>query len=215
MICVKKSTSSMNRAKITASLKALLTAVLFLAAFSPSSFSTPYIAVLKTSQEVKTALGVILTDESLQKYPADKVTRVSASELHVEFEAPSNYQKDPKAFVTAMGVAKSGEVIFADVAPSEVANNASTKACVPSVDTPNSLEGKQSHLFSLLEIRGSRREVLKQQLLLRLKEHELKELNNLENIFGLSRNKVLTAETNIYDLVDRLARLKAALEDMK
>jgi hypothetical protein len=177
------------------------------------SFATPHAAILRTAQEIKSALGVIVSGSSFQKYEADSITRVSPQEVHVIFSAPPPAPGTP-SYITAMGVSEAGGVLFSDLRLTELLPYQS-KPCTTKPDTPDAIEGRQSHLFSLLDIREARRQVLKEQLQLLTTDSNLKELNNLERLFGLDRTEPLTRDTNSYELMDRLSRLKDAVKDMK
>ena len=178
-----------------------------------STFATPHVAVIKTAQELKSALGLIISGDSFQKYPADTITRVSPHEVHIIFSAPVP-SANSESFVTAMGVSDAGIVLFSDL---RLAENFSfpSKECRAVLNTPDSIAGRQSHLYSLLEIRGARRQVLREQLKLLTTQRDLKELNNLERLFGLDPFDPITRKTNTYELIDRLTRLKQAVKEMK
>jgi len=177
------------------------------------SFATPYAATLKTAQEIKKATGVIVAGNSFQQYDADSITRVSPQEVHVIFSAPAPAAGTP-SYVTAMAVSDAGVVLFSDLRLTEPLSY-QTKACSLIPDTTEAIEGRQSHLYSLLDIREARRQVLKQQLGLLTTDSNLKELNNLERLFGLDRIEPITRSTNMYELIDRLSRIKDAIKDMK
>lgn len=192
--------------------KTLVLTILVLLSASVSR-ATPQVAILKTVQEVKSALGVIVSGSSFQQYEADSITRVSPQEVHVIFSAPPP-AAGTSSFITAMGVSEAGVVLFSDLRLTEPLPY-ETKICKAIPDTPESIEGRQSHLYSLLDIREARRQVLKEQLKLLTTDSNLKELNNLERLFGLDRTEPLTQNTNIHELIDRLSRLKDAIKDMK
>jgi hypothetical protein len=190
-----------------------LVLIILLVVITNASYASPNVAIIKTAQEVKSALGVIISERSFQRYPVDSITRVNPHEVHVLFSAPAPVAKTPR-YITAMGISDAGVVLFSDLRLTEPYSY-QTKVCRALLDTPKSIEGRQSHLFSLLDIREARRQVLKEQLKLLTTESNLKELNNLERLFGLDLGAPITQNTNIYELIDRLSRLKDAIKDMK
>ncbi len=190
-----------------------LVLTILLLVVTKASFASPQVAIIRTAQEVKSALGVIVSGGSFQKYPADSITRVSPSEVHVIFSAPAP-TAEKASYITAMGISDAGVVLFSDLRSTEPLAYES-KICRAIPETPDSIEGRQSHLFSLLDIREARRQVLKEQLKLLTTESNLKELNNLERLFGLDLLDPITRNTNVYELIERLSRLKDVVKDMK
>jgi hypothetical protein len=192
--------------------KKLVLAIL-LVFISNALYASPQVAIIKTAQEVKSARGIIISGSLFREYPADSITRVNPREVHVIFSAPAPVAGTP-AYITAMAVSDAGVALFSDLRLTEPFSYQS-KVCRALLDTPESIEGRQSHLFSLLDIREARRQVLKEQLKLLTTESNLKELNNLERLFGLDLIEPITRNTNVYELIDRLSRLKDAIKDMK
>jgi hypothetical protein len=191
----------------------LLSLILSLSLGTQSASATTMVAVIETSQEVSSALGIIVTPTTFEKYPAESIKRVNPNEVHIFFSAPVKLP-DSQSLITAMGIAESGKVLFANLRQVENFTNP-TSTCQPNLNIPEALTGHQSHLYSLLEIRGARREVLREQLKVLMSQKVLTDLNNLEHLLGLDHDAPISLETNIFELTNRLFRLKATVSEMK
>lgn len=180
--------------------------------FTSPLFAVPSVVRFATSEEIKTAEGFVLRPNLLERIKASKITRVNENEVHVFFDAPVAGKTASDAFLSAWAFTDKDNVIFADVRMAEGFYYQPQK-CPPEITSPADTSG--GHLFSLLEIRGARREILREQLVLNLNPSDINEINNLELLFGLSTEENIDPSMNIFKLLDRLSRLEAALGRLK
>jgi hypothetical protein len=180
--------------------------------FASPVFAVPSVVRFVTSEELKTAEGFVMRPNLLERIKASKITRVNENEVHVFFDAPVAGQSSSQVFLSAWAFTTNDNVVFADVRLAEGFYYQPEK-CPSEITSPSDTAG--GHLFSLLEIRGARREILREQLALNLNSSDINEINNLELLFGLSNEENIDPSMNVFALLDRLSRLEAALGRLK
>ncbi|MCB0309691.1 MAG: hypothetical protein KDD42_00565 [Bdellovibrionales bacterium] len=188
-------------------------------AILPGSLSAEQVEILVESTfEPHTAAGLLLSNaKSIQK-PNPQVRKYDDSQYLVSFDyEPSELKGDTVA--TAMIVSSDGKVAFGDVTPILKAGFSplvlNLPRCAHTETTKVTLQGQYALIESLVNIRSNRLKVLKQGIKKKMSGNLLTRLQNLERGFGLERIRPLSSELPVSELVDRLARLQVAIQNLQ
>jgi hypothetical protein len=112
-------------------------------------------------------------------------------------------------------ISKNGDTAFGNVKTLPTAGTtkqASDIPACPQEEANPALNSDMTLIEKLVEIRARQRANRFEKLSALLKGDFLEKLRKFENGFGLVSEPKLSADLNPYDLVDRLARLNAALQ---
>lgn len=161
-----------------------------------------------------TAVGMLISaDGTIQKLNPT-IESKNPGIITISFPAAaSELRADTVA--TAMVVSKKGEVVFGPVRPvsgAEVDQSlGSIPLCPDETVSSTTLASQVSLLEELYRIRLRRRDQAKAQAGQTLSGDLLERLQKLERGFGLAREKELSANLPVLELVDRLSRIQDAL----
>jgi hypothetical protein len=178
----------------------------------PEVFASTITVPVTSSAEIKGAIGLIISPSGLIKQDVKEIKRVSDNLVLIRFDVEDSLLNNEKTKVSAMVILDKSEVAFADVRSPEY-KSILPPLCTTHMEGGLSIEGKQNLILSLIEIRSSRRDVLKEKLTVLLSKHGGLDLEKLESTFGLRSITSIDKESNVYSVLDRLWRLKLALDN--
>lgn len=172
---------------------------------------------IETKQEIREAIGLILTGKGAQQVTGTKVHQASETLKTISFSFDAE-AAGADAVVTAVATLANGEVAFANVRPlvkgqSNRHSFASVPDCVPDESTKVSVSEQFGLFESLVKIRSARREVNQIKIQKLMQGPFLEKLKRLERGFGLAQPRELAPDLSHFELVDRLSRLAAAIRN--
>jgi hypothetical protein len=166
--------------------------------------------------EPATAVGLILTADSVVEYPKAKIEKGPRGNYFVSFSVPVT---DIKSDSVAMGLVLSaqGEALFTNTKTLNDRESLEAIAAIPSCEGEPlrqvGLSGQVALLNQLVDIRTKLRNVARNKIAATLNGPLLEKLNKLERGFGLGRETELDPGLPPLELVDRLSRIRAAVRN--
>ncbi len=165
-----------------------------------------------------TAVGLLISADGTIERPSTKIEKKSADSIVVTFEVPAS-QVRPDSVASALVVSEKGEVVFGNVKPLLTADTDQALGSVPLCPGEQiavaSLVGQYSVLEKIYSIRVKRRDQARANLEQTLSGDLLARLQKLERGFGLAREKELAPTLSAQELIDRLSRLRDAIQNWK
>ena len=170
-----------------------------------------------TSFEPKEAVGLILSSSGVAERPSINLQKVKDGLLLVSFTySKTDVKKD--SFATAMVISANGDIAFGDVkalyGSSPKTSFYAIPQCPPDQNKVSIDRSKFGALETLVHYRTERRETYKKEIQEILSGPFLEKLKKLENGFGLTRGRPLSADLDPFELIDRLSRLKATVKGL-
>jgi hypothetical protein len=165
--------------------------------------------VLFTTQNIQKGIGLILENNGIKRFAA-KAEKINPDTTKLSFDTGINSISDG-ALISGFGLADTTSLLFAQVINPSNLINLPTNECTPPESSNIKMEGQKGLLISLLEIRDSRRKVIREEIKSRLDNGMYEKLASLEKLFGLEQEKKLSSTLSAYELINRLERIKHSL----
>ena len=164
------------------------------------------------------AIGIVVAGEQTFQFPGAEVTRATPDLLTVRFSLDTT-QFPEGSMATAIVVGARGAKAYGPIRPigptSAQTSRADIPLCAPEKIKMANAEGQLGVLQSLYDVRLARRKVLQTKLTRILTPEFLARINSLERGFGLDRDRAITLETNPAELIDRVARVRNAVQQYR
>ena len=172
----------------------------------------PVIIQVDAMFEPTAAVGIILTKSGISERPANSFKR-TAHGVQVELSVAESELVDDST-ITAMVSGASGERAYGEMRPLVAYSPPENIATCPDKPARESLDA--GSLEQLIDLRGRRRDIAKQQIAAVLGSEGLADkLANVEQLFGLNSARPLSADLDPLELLERLARINAAVESYR
>ena len=195
----------------------LLLALAFLLASPASPTAHKEIKVpLECPFEPVSAVGLIISGRETRQKPEARFEK-SGDNCTVIFSASRSETKGPLV-ISAMLLSADGQMSLAEMRPirdpETMPDLSAMKLCPEPEPKAVNFEDQGALLETLLDVRSRRRNVLQATLKDTLKGDFLERLRKLERGFGLTRARELGPDLEPYELLDRLSRLKLAVNNL-
>lgn len=162
--------------------------------------------------EPTAAVGIVLSKSGLTEHPAASFKRDQHG-VRVELLLPENVLAED-ATVTAMVSGAAGERAYGEMQPLMLFSSADSLPSCSDKLPKESLDA--GSLEQLIDLRTRRRDIAKKQIAEVLSSDGLADkLANVEQLFGLKSSQPISAELPPLELLERLARINAAVESYR
>jgi hypothetical protein len=164
--------------------------------------------------------GLILSPNSFKKVPAKNTVRISDKNIHVIFDVAPEELGNPNVKISAMAefVLNQGlpnekrKSFYGDIGAPKVFP-VNENICKFKTSIAKQLTNSDSYVASLIEVRAAQKDILHQRFTVRLTEAKINHLLGLEKLFGLGTGEPLDPNGNIFELQQRIFRLRNALKN--
>ncbi|MBX7138898.1 MAG: hypothetical protein K1X83_13060 [Oligoflexia bacterium] len=164
------------------------------------------------------SVGLVISKNSSTQKLKTSLDRIAEHLWSVSFKvSPADLSADH--FASALVLSNAGEMAFGEVISLDTQSASSSFVSLPTCPGDSIDISKVANQFALVEslvgVRSERAKVLKEAITTELDEPTLLRFKKLEEGFGLERSAALSAELASTDLLDRLLRIKAAIDNLE
>ena len=164
------------------------------------------------------SVGLVISKNSSTQKLKTSLDRIAEHLWSVSFKvSPADLSADH--FASALVLSNAGEMAFGEVINLDTQSASSSFVSLPTCPGDSIDISKVANQFALVEslvgVRSERAKVLKEAITTELDEPTLLRFKKLEEGFGLERSAALSAELASTDLLDRLLRIKAAIDNLE
>jgi hypothetical protein len=169
---------------------------------------------LETTFIPKQFKGVVVQQQKTEMIENPKVEKIGDSRYEISFDLPAVSDKT-KVFVSAYAESNEGEKVLGEMRqPFLTFDTKKIPPCIENDVPYASVANQEGTLSSLVDIRTARLKVAKNKIAKMLEADKLKNLQDLERIFGLEQSKSLSPNLNPYELIERFSRILIGLKNV-